>query len=85
MTKTITINTIKILGMFIDIVNQKVVVSFTTHDNTGKQWGDTQTETYWVTLPSNPGPSDVQLPAQYMANLTALYTAVGAALGIKYA
>jgi hypothetical protein len=85
MAKTITLNNVKIVGMFVDIVNQKVVVTFTTHDSTGKQWGGSQTETYWVTLPATPGSSDVQLPAQYLANLVSLYNAASAAILTKYA
>ena len=85
MTKTITINSLKVAGMFVDIVSQKVVVTYTVHDNTGVQWGGSQVETYWVTLPINPDSSDVLLPPQYLANLTDLYNAAMTALKAKYA
>jgi hypothetical protein len=85
MAHTITLNQIKILGYFVDIVNQKVTVSYTKHDTAGTQWGETQVETYWVTLPPNPGPSDVKLPGVYVATLTELYQAALSALTNKYA
>jgi hypothetical protein len=85
MTHTITLNQIKITCYSVDIVAQKVTVNYTVHDNTGKQWGPTYTETYWVTLPDKPEPTDVKLPAAYVATLTDLYQAALTALTSKYA
>jgi hypothetical protein len=85
MAHTITLNQIKLVCYSVFPVERKVMVSYTLHDSTGKQWGPTQTETYWETLPANPGPTDVKLPAGYIATLTDLGQAALTALTNKYA
>lgn len=84
MPKIVTLNELRVTGMFVDILNQKVVVNYSFHDSTGKKWGDGDQEIYWVTLPQTPTSKDVQLPSQYLQNLTDLYNAAKAALTSKY-
>jgi len=84
MAKTINLNNIKISEMVIDTSRQCIEVKYALADSEDKLWGDNQTETYWVTLPSNPASSDVQLPANYVSLVTNLYTAALAALKNKY-
>lgn len=84
MAKTIVLSELKVFGMFVDIINQKVVVNYSFHDTDGKQWGQSFQETYWVTLPENPIDSDQLLPAQYLQNLVDLYNAAKADLTSRY-
>lgn len=84
MPKTVILTQIKIAGMYVDIVNQKVIVNYSFHDANGKKWDESYQETYWATLPENPTSQDVQLPAQYLQNLVDLYNAAKTALTNKY-
>lgn len=84
MPKTIELTVLEIAGMYVDIINQKVIVNYFMTDADGKKWVHGQQETYWVTLPDPAGPTDQQLPAQYLQNLVALYTAAKADLTTRY-
>ena len=84
MAKTVVLTQIQIAGMYVDIVNQKVVVNYSFHDAEGKKWDGNFQETYWVTLPENPMSYDVLLPAQYLQNLVDLYNTAKLALTNKY-
>jgi hypothetical protein len=84
MSKTIVLTKIEIAGMYVDIVNQKVVVNYSLQDANSKQWGLSYQETYWVTLPANPTSQDVQLPSQYLQNLVNLYSVAKSDLEGKY-
>ena len=84
MSKTIVLTQIKISGMFVDIVNQKVLVNYSFHDATGQKWDESFQETYWVTMPAIPTSSDQQLPMQYLQNLVDLYDAAKADLEGRY-
>lgn len=83
MAKNIALTELKVFGMFVDIINQRVTVNYSMHDADGKNWIQGQ-QVYWVTLPVTPEPTDSQLPAQYLANLTGLYNAAKADLTAKY-
>jgi hypothetical protein len=84
MSKTIVLTQLKIAGMYVDIVNQKVIVNYALFDTTHKQWGPSFQEVYLVTFPETPTPSDQQLPAQYLQNLVDLYNAAKADLESRY-
>jgi hypothetical protein len=84
MAKTIVLTELRIVGMYVDIINQKVTVNYSFHDAGGRKWDNSYQETYWVTMPANPTAQDVQLPVQYLQNLIDLYTAAKNALTSKY-
>lgn len=82
--KTIQLTELKVAGMFIDILNQKVIVNYQMLDADGTVWVASRQETYWVTPPDPAGPTDQQLPAQYLQTLVDLYTAAKADLEARY-
>ena len=84
MSKTIVLTELKIAGMFVDIVNQKVIVNYALFDAAGNQWGQSEQATYWVTLPEHQQPSDAQLPLQYLQSLAGLYNAAKTDLTARY-
>ena len=83
MGKTIALR-IKITELTIRPVEQTIMVRWIYEGPDGTQFGRENLEVYWVTMPPNPGPTDVQLPAKYIAMATTLYADAQAALDAKY-
>jgi len=84
MAKEIALTGVEIVRMEVDIQNQKVTVYYNLVDDDQQPWLVHQMETYWVTLPDIPGPTDQQLPSRYLQNLVDLYNAAKADLEARY-
>ena len=51
MPKTITITSVKISRVTIDVARQCVIVQYSLQDSTNQSWGSLQEATFWVTMP----------------------------------
>ncbi len=85
MPKTITLTSVQIVAVNVDMATQKVEVHFCILDSAGALYQQRKA-TFWRTLPSDAAdhPDYAGLPAKYLTPMAELITDLQAALNAKY-
>lgn len=85
MVRTISLTSVSVKRVVIDVAGQKVIVLFDILDETGRVW-DSQEATFFIDMPAADPVPDAwfEIPAGYVPTLVAIVNDAKAAIEARY-